>query len=90
MMKNLSKYKKAYRSLINKHKVTIEENGKSNLTWSVYYKYFGTEYYKKNQFRLSVLYFWKSISSSNNLLLNFTTILYVLKVKFVNKSRFLL
>ncbi len=81
MMKNLSRYKKAYKALIVKHYSIIADYDKVNFTWSVYYKYFGTEYYKKGHFELSILYFWKSISLSKNLLFNLTTLLYILKVK---------
>jgi teichuronic acid biosynthesis glycosyltransferase TuaG len=86
MMKNLYKYKKAYKILINKHADLIDKHGLSKLTWAIYFKYFGTEYYKNNNFRLSTLYFWKSISLSKNFVLNFTTLLYIVKVKLVQKT----
>ncbi len=81
MMKNLTRYKKAYKKLIHKHAVLISENEKINFSWAVYYKYFGTEYYKKGCSKLSLLYFWKSISLSTNWLFNLTTLLYILKIK---------
>lgn len=81
MMKNLARYKKAYKKLIHKHSILISENEKINFSWAVYYKYFGTEYYKKGRFKLSLLYFLKSMSLSTNWLFNLTTLLYILKIK---------
>jgi teichuronic acid biosynthesis glycosyltransferase TuaG len=58
--KRTGKYKKAYKQFIAK--VLKHEKVEASLMWRIYYRYFGTIYFHKGSFRLSCLYFWKSIS----------------------------
>lgn len=53
------KYKHAYRKFMTK--LLNSESLNPDLLLRYYYRYFGTVYFKNNQFRLSRLYFYKSI-----------------------------
>jgi teichuronic acid biosynthesis glycosyltransferase TuaG len=85
MMKSLGKYKKAYKVLIHKHNDLIIKNRKLNVSWAVYYNYFGVEYYKIHKYKLSSLYFLKSLRMSDRFLLDITSLLYIVKLIFLKK-----
>lgn len=53
------KYKKAYKRFIAK--TILNGNLNEAMIWRYYYRYFGATYFKNREYKLSKLYFWKSI-----------------------------
>jgi teichuronic acid biosynthesis glycosyltransferase TuaG len=72
---NTGKYKNAYRKFINK--LLNADNLNSNLLFRYYYRYFGTIYFKNHQYRLSILYFIKSIQLVRFDYISLSTSIYV-------------
>lgn len=70
----IGRYKKAYKVFIKK---ISSENLNCALLWRSYFRYFGTAYYKKGQYELSVLYFWKSFRLKPYDFIGISTLLYL-------------
>ena len=70
------KYKKAYKTFIAKLLATDALD--KNLLFRYYYRYFGTVYFKSHQFKLSRLYFLKSIQLVRPDFISLTTVIYVI------------
>jgi len=60
MTNKLGKYKRAYKALIKKYKTDIEEYNILGSALANYYRYFGLAYYKKHNYKLSLLYLIKA------------------------------
>lgn len=75
LSKRTGKYKRAYKRFIYK---TLK-NGEINTTeiWRNYYRFFGTVYFKKKEFRLSRIYFTKSLELVVTDLVSVSTIAYL-------------
>lgn len=77
MVQNNSKYKKAYKNLISKHYKSHSLTSVLNLVQVHYYRYFGTAYFKRGQYKLANLYFTKSLSFHKFSFIGITTLLYI-------------
>ncbi len=80
MMSNVGKYKRAYKSLLKKYSPASKIDPVSRTSWGMYYRYFGSVYYRKNNFKLSALYFGKSLSWYNSFLINITSLVYLISI----------
>lgn len=69
------KYKRAYKFLLNKLNKTYELDNR--LLFRQYYRHFGTVYFKKGLFKLSLMYFWKSLRLFPYDWIALSTILYI-------------
>lgn len=76
LSKKVGRYKKAYKYYIKKFNNASGIDSK--MLWRFYYRNFGTLYLDKKEFRLSKLYFWKSILISPVDLISFSTVLYMI------------
>ncbi|WP_293784006.1 glycosyltransferase family 2 protein [uncultured Pedobacter sp.] len=76
--RNISKYKKAYNVFIKLYAELAKEKNVNNKVWENYYRYFGTEFYKMGLFKLSYLYFSKSMSLASFNIKTLTTLVYML------------
>jgi len=70
------KYKRAYKKYISK--VMASESVNRNLMLSYYNRYFGTVYFKHEQYALSQLYFLKSIKLAPMEFINISSVIYFL------------
>jgi teichuronic acid biosynthesis glycosyltransferase TuaG len=82
MVRNLGKYKKAYKTFLNK--TFNYPNLNPNNAWRFYNRYFGTVYFKRSQMKLARLYFWKSITFIPLDYIAFSTLLYMLYAEVKN------
>ncbi len=60
MSNNLGKYKKAYKDFLLKYKEELFFTNKNLLANSVYLNYFGLQFFKRRNFHLAFLYFYKA------------------------------
>jgi teichuronic acid biosynthesis glycosyltransferase TuaG len=74
---NTAKYKKAYKKLIDKYKSETSANNSYNLVLANYYRYFGTVYFKKKAYKISLLYFMKSLKHERYVLNMILTVPFV-------------
>lgn len=68
----IGKYKRAYKTLIDKHKEDIIAYNSLAIAMANYYCLFGASYFKKGNYVMANLYFYKAISSC---LFSFTTVI---------------
>lgn len=64
MTNEIGKYKKAYKTLINKHKESIISYQVLDVTMANYYCLFGASYLKRGSNKMANLYFFKAIKTS--------------------------
>lgn len=69
-------YKKSYKCFIKKYNKRFEERGIRNIVWGMYYRHFGTTYYKKGNYALSQFFFYKSLLMNKLIFINLTTLFY--------------
>lgn len=73
-----AKYKHAYRKFMTK--LLKSDSLNPDLLLRYYYRYFGTVYFKNNQFKLSKLYFYKSIQLVRFDYISLSTFVYLIYV----------
>lgn len=77
--KTLGKYKKAQKIFITKHLPEISKNSTiASKASGNYYRHFGTAYFKKGEYKLANLYFYKSLQLYGVSFVSLTTIIYML------------
>jgi teichuronic acid biosynthesis glycosyltransferase TuaG len=85
MMKNLVKYKLTYKYFIKKHKEIMSRNGTYNMAKAFYYRFFGIHFFETKNYKLSALYFIKSVKQCKKNYFLLITIPYLTASTIYNK-----